>query len=205
MIDVVARHFSTDSATSSLDTTSGVLELNTNRIGDDRGAFSVTYEAQLAATFGINELFVQDNQSVSAKRGTLRGIHLQLPPHSQGKLVRVLRGSILDVIVDARPGSPTLGQHVSIEVSAERRNQVWVPRGFGHGFCTLEDDTEVFYKVDAPWSPEAERSILWSDPTLAIDWIVDAAEMTLSDKDEDAPSFNDIVGEIEAAIEGTTR
>jgi dTDP-4-dehydrorhamnose 3,5-epimerase len=194
LIDVIHTHFAHEGDPRA------VLELSTNRIGDDRGAFSVTYEASLASRFGITELFVQDNQSISTRRGTLRGIHLQLPPFEQGKLVRVLRGRILDVIVDARPDSPTLGHSVAIEVSAEARNQVWIPRGFGHAFCTLDDDTEVFYKVDAPWAPEAERSILWSDPALGIDWTVDTGAMTLSDKDADAPSFAEILAEIEAAL-----
>lgn len=175
-----------------------VLEFEITWFGDDRGSFAETFNATKAADFGLTEPFVQDNHSISAPVGTLRGLHLQLPPHAQGKLVRVLRGKIVDVVVDLRPGSPTHGQHASITVDANR-NQVWVPRGFAHGFCTLEPDTEVAYKVDNLWAPDAERSLAWDDPTLAIDWPIGPDEVTLSGKDADGLSLAEVTAEIAAA------
>ncbi len=175
-----------------------VLEFEITWFGDDRGSFAETFNAAKAAPFGTTETFVQDNHSVSGPAGTLRGLHLQLPPHEQGKLVRVLSGRILDVVVDLRPGSPTHGRHASIELSREAGNQLWVPRGFAHGFCTLEPDTEVAYKVDRSWAPDSERSLSWSDPTLDIAWPFAADELTLSPKDAAGVSFAEIVDEIDA-------
>ncbi len=114
--------------------------------------------------------FIQDNQPRSRERGTIRGLHFQIAPFAQAKLVRVLRGAAYDVAVDLRRGSPTFGQSVGVELSAERGNQLFVPAGFAHGYCTLEPDTEVFYKVDAPYSREHERGLLWNDPALNIAW-----------------------------------
>lgn len=178
-MDVVSRHFD------------AVLEVVPPRFGDDRGFFSETYNASVAASLGINEPFVQDNQSLSRPVGTIRGLHFQADPFAQGKLVRVLRGRIMDVAVDIRPGSPTFGQHCGVELSAEAGNQLWVPTGFAHGFATLEPDTEVFYKVTNLWNREAEGAIRWNDPDLAIDWGVADGDASLSDKDHVAPLFAD--------------
>jgi dTDP-4-dehydrorhamnose 3,5-epimerase len=130
---------------------------------------------------------VQDNHSFSASRGTLRGLHFQTPPMAQGKLVRVTRGRIFDVAVDIRHGSKTFGQHVAAEISAESWNQIWIPAGFAHGLCTLEPNTEVLYKVTAPYSPAHDRGIAWNDPTLGVDWPVAGPEVTVSVKDAAHP------------------
>ncbi len=179
----------------------GVLVLSTPRFGDDRGSFAVTFEVHAAAAVGMSEPFVQDNHSVSVPVGTLRGLHLQLAPYSQGKLVRVVKGRILDVVVDLRTGSPTRGQHASIELDAESGNQLWVPRGFGHGFCTLLPDTEVVYKVDNTYTPAAERSLAWNDPTLGIDWPVTEETATLAGKDRDGLSYRQIIDEIDSVVQ----
>lgn len=178
---------------------SDVLEFEITWFGDDRGAFAEIFNAAKAAEFGLTEPFVQDNHSTSAPVGTLRGMHLQLPPFAQGKFVRVLRGRILDVVVDLRPGSPTHGHHAGIELSRDASNQLWVPRGFAHGFCTLEPDTEVAYKVDNTYAPDAERSLAWDDPTIGIDWPFSADEVTLSGKDAQGLSFDEITAQIAAA------
>lgn len=170
----------------------GVFVLSTPRFLDNRGSFAVTFEAGAAADLGLPGHFVQDNLSVSSEPGTLRGIHLQLPPFSQGKLVRVLRGSIADVAVDLRPDSPTFGHHEVIELTAESGEQAWIPAGFGHAFCTLEPDTEVFYKVDAPYAPAAERTLAWNDPDVAVVWPL-ADEPILSDKDAAGLSLAEIM------------
>ena len=132
--------------------------------GDHRGFFSETYNKKALAGVGIDFDFVQDNHSRSATKGTLRGLHCQIPPFGQNKLVRVVRGAIFDVAVDLRTGSPTFGQYVSAVISAEEWNQILVPIGFAHGFCTIEPDTEVIYKVTKYWSAGHERGILWDDP-----------------------------------------
>lgn len=159
------------------------------RFGDDRGFFSETYNAAQFKAAGIDADFIQDNQSLSAPTGTVRGLHFQAPPFAQSKLVRVLRGSILDVAVDVRTGSPTYGKWVSAELSAKNGVQIFVPRGFLHGFVTRQQDTEIAYKVDNYYSRESEGSVRWNDETLAIDWGVDPADVTLSDKDLAAPGF----------------
>lgn len=181
---------------------SDVLELSTPRFVDDRGSFAVTFEVGVAAGLGMTEPFVQDNHSVSIPVGTLRGLHLQLPPFSQGKLVRVVRGRILDVVVDLRADSRRRGEHAAIELDAETGHQLWVPRGFAHGFCTLEPDTEVIYKVDNAYAPSAERSLAWNDPTLGIDWPVDEATVTLTPKDAAGLSLREIIDDIDAADQG---
>ena len=160
--------------------------------GDDRGYFSETYNKQAFAEAGVLETFVQDNQSFSATQGTVRGLHFQIPPFAQAKLVRVLRGSILDVAVDLRRGSPTYGRHVSAVISARERNQILVPVGFAHGFCTLEPDTEMIYKVTDYYAPECDRGIAFDDPDLGIAWPVGPAEATLSDKDRRHPRLRDL-------------
>ncbi len=159
-----------------------------DRFGDSRGYFSETYRDDRFGALGIGP-FLQDNQSFSAARGTLRGLHCQVAPNVQGKLVRVLRGAIWDVAIDIRGGSATYGQHVAALLSAENFAQLWVPQGFLHGFCTLEPDTEVLYKVTAPYDRAAERAVIWNDPALALPWPIEPTEVHLSDKDRIAPSF----------------
>jgi dTDP-4-dehydrorhamnose 3,5-epimerase len=159
---------------------------------DTRGAFSETYNRQAMSDAGIPAEFVQDNQSLSASTGTLRGLHFQIAPHAQGKLVRVIRGVIMDVAVDIRAGSPTFGRHVSATLSAENRMQIWVPPGFAHGFCTLEPNTEVIYKVTAYYAPDCDRGLQWDDADLGIKWPVSAETVTLSDKDRKQTAFRDL-------------
>ena len=165
----------------------GVFEIRPRRFGDDRGFFSEVWSHGALAEAGQNLNFVQDNHSYSAARGVLRGLHYQLPPVAQDKLVRVTRGSVYDVAVDIRPGSTTFGKWVGLVVSAELWNQILVPKGFAHGFVTLEEHTEVQYKVTAPYQPDLERGIRFDDPDLGIEWPVAASEVQLSGKDRIAP------------------
>lgn len=165
----------------------GPLLITPRRIGDHRGFFSETFRADLLAENGVAAPFVQDNHVRSVARGVLRGLHFQLPPRAQGKLVRAARGSILDVCVDIRDRSPTYGRHIAVELSAENWRQLWVPVGFAHGYVTLEDDTEVLYKTTDYYSPQHERSLAWDDPALAIDWRVARDGVTLSEKDRTQP------------------
>ncbi len=160
--------------------------------GDARGFFSETYRRSVLAEHGADVEFVQDNHSRSASRGTVRGLHFQKPPRAQGKLLRVTRGAVLDVAVDIRRGSPTFGQHVAVRVSEEDWNQIYIPPGFAHGFCTLADDTEVLYKVTDYYSPEHDAGLRWDDPALAIQWPVGAGEATLSDKDTRHPLLSEL-------------
>ncbi|AWN41150.1 dTDP-4-dehydrorhamnose 3,5-epimerase [Methylobacterium durans] len=162
------------------------------RFGDDRGWFSETYRADVLADSGIDIAFVQDNQSFSAPKGTVRGLHFQVHPAPQAKLVRVLQGAILDVAVDLRRSSATYGQHVAVRLDAEGGEQLFIPHGFAHGFCTLTPDTMVAYKVDAYYSPEHDRALLWNDLALAIAWPVAAEQAILSDKDKVAPRLADL-------------
>ncbi len=166
---------------------------------DERGSFMETYSDRKFAEAIGDIAFVQDNYAVSRQRGTLRGLHFQLPPMAQSKLVRVIKGAILDVGVDLRAGSPTYLQHVAVELSAHNRAQFFVPAGFAHGYVTLEDDTHVAYKVDAHYSPQHERSVLWSDPDLAIDWRLGGAEPVVAQKDAAAPCVNDIAATLPKA------
>lgn len=168
-----------------------VIEVIPPRFGDHRGFFSETWRRGSFTDAGIGQEWVQDNQSYSRDVGTVRGLHFQVPPVAQAKLVRVLRGAIFDVAVDIRRGSPTYGRWVGVELSAEKWNQLLVPAGFAHCFMTIQPDTEVLYKVDAPWSREHERAILWNDPDLAIAWPELGCEPTLSGKDADAPRLAD--------------
>ena len=165
----------------------GVYEIVPKKFGDDRGFFSETYNAKVLREAGIDLTFVQDNQSYSAAKGVLRGLHYQLAPMAQDKLVRVIKGAILDVAVDIRKSSPTFGKWVSLEVSAEKWNQILVPKGCAHGFVTLVPDTEVIYKVTELYSPAHDRSIRFDDPQIGIDWPLAAAELQLSAKDTAAP------------------
>jgi dTDP-4-dehydrorhamnose 3,5-epimerase len=164
------------------------------RYGDARGYFSETFSAPRFAEAGLTAPFVQDNQSFSATRGTLRGLHCQVAPRVQGKLVRVIRGSIWDVAVDARPSSPDFGKYAAAILSAENGSQLWVPPGFLHGFCTLEPDTEVIYKVTDLYDRPSERGVIWNDPALALPWPVDEGEVVLSDKDQVLPGWADAAG-----------
>ena len=161
------------------------------RFGDARGWFSETWTKPKMEAAGLHFDFMQDNHSYSAQTHTLRGLHYQAPPFAQAKLVRVARGAVLDVAVDIRVGSPTYLKWVSAELSAENGAQLLVPRGFLHGFLTLQPDTEVLYKVDNPYSGEADGSVRFDDPTLGVDWGVDPAKTTLSDKVAAAPAFAD--------------
>ena len=169
-----------------------VKVLTPRKFGDDRGFFSETYNKLTLAELGIDLEFVQDNHSLSVPRGTIRGMHFQIPPFAQDKLVRVVRGAILDVAVDLRRSSPTYGRHVAVEVSAAKWNQVMVPIGFAHGFCSLEPDTEVIYKVTNYYSVEHDRGVLWSDPALGIEWPVSAERAFLSDKDKNWPPLAEL-------------
>jgi len=162
------------------------------RFNDVRGYFSEIWSDHLFRKEIADVTFVQDNLSNSAKKGTLRGLHFQKPPSAQGKMVRVLRGSIFDVAVDIRRGSPSYGQHVAIRLDATDGAQLWVPPGFLHGFCTLEDDTDVFYKVTAYYSPDHDAGIIWNDPDLTINWPVDADSVVISEKDRRHPRLRDM-------------
>ena len=168
-----------------------VILLTPPRFGDARGFFSETYNARRFAEAGVAGPFVQDNQSLSARKGTIRGLHCQIAPSVQGKLVRCVRGAIWDVAVDIRHGSPTFGQHAAAVLSAENWSQLWVPAGFLHGFCTLEPDTEVIYKVTADYDRATERGVIWNDPMLALPWPVAAADAVLSEKDTALPLLAD--------------
>jgi dTDP-4-dehydrorhamnose 3,5-epimerase len=168
-----------------------VFEITPRRFGDARGFFSETYNAERFAAAGIDLVFVQDNHSYSAPAGVLRGLHYQLAPRAQDKLVRVVRGAILDVAVDIRRGSPDFGRWVALEVSAQKGNQILVPKGFAHGFVTLVADTEVIYKVTDFYSPDHDRSIRFDDPAIGIDWPVKGEAVVLSDKDRAAPLLAD--------------
>jgi len=158
---------------------------------DARGYFVETYNARAARDAGLTAEFVQDNEALSLKRGTVRALHFQVPPKVQAKLVRVLRGSIFDVAVDLRAGSPSYGRWIAATLTAKGGEQIFVPRGFAHGYCTLEDDTVVAYKVDDYYAPECERGLAWDDPALKIDWPVSPADAVLSDKDRKLPGFAD--------------
>jgi dTDP-4-dehydrorhamnose 3,5-epimerase len=169
-----------------------VIEVTPPRFGDERGFFSETYNLQKLAAAGIDVTFVQDNQSYSAEKGVLRGLHLQAPPFAQDKLVRVIRGKIFDVAVDIRRGSPRFAQWVGRTLSAEEGNQLFIPKGFAHGFLTLEPDTEVTYKVSDFYAPDHEMSIIFSDPDIGIEWPLDGATPILSSKDAVAPRLSDL-------------
>ena len=160
-----------------------VLLITPRRHGDARGWFSETWSRKSLATAGLDIDFVQDNQAFNARSGTVRGLHFQTAPHPQAKLVRVLAGAILDVAVDVRAGSPTRGRWVSARLTAEGGEQLFVPRGFAHGYCTLCDDVMLAYKVDGDYAPQTEGGVIWNDPDLAIDWPVGPDAAVLSDKD----------------------
>ncbi|WP_331376972.1 dTDP-4-dehydrorhamnose 3,5-epimerase [Sinorhizobium chiapasense] len=165
----------------------GVLEIVPRKFSDERGFFSETYNAETLLAHGIALTFVQDNHSYSAMAGTVRGLHYQLPPRAQAKLVRVVRGRAFDVVVDIRRGSSTFAQWVGVELSAEKWNQILVPVGFAHGLVTLEPETEVLYKVSEHYSAEHDRAIRFDDPQIGIRWPVAPDRLCLSAKDRDAP------------------
>ncbi|MBO0756076.1 MAG: dTDP-4-dehydrorhamnose 3,5-epimerase [Bradyrhizobiaceae bacterium] len=172
-----------------------VKVIRTPKFGDHRGFFSEVYNKQALTEAGIDIDFVQDNHSLSAEKGTVRGLHFQTPPFAQDKLVRVARGTIFDVAVDLRRRSPTYGKHVSAILSAAAWNQILVPIGFAHGFMTLEPDTEVIYKVSNYYAPKHDKGLLWNDADLAIAWPLQAA--ILSDKDRQQPRLSELVSPFE--------
>jgi dTDP-4-dehydrorhamnose 3,5-epimerase len=168
-----------------------VVEITPKKFGDHRGFFSEVFKRSALRDADIDIDFVQDNHSMSQAVGVVRGLHYQKPPYAQAKLIRVIRGAIFDVAVDIRQASPTFGQHVSRIISADNWKQLLIPAGFAHGFATLEPDTEVLYKVNAPYAPDHEAGILWNDPALGINWPVDDSTVTLSDKDKVYPTLAD--------------
>lgn len=168
-----------------------------NRFADARGYFCETFQRSAFAEKGVPHDFVQDNQSSSERVGTVRGLHFQRPPFAQAKLVRVLRGAILDVVVDLRRLSPTFGRHVSVKLDSESDEQLFVPKGFAHGFCTLQPQTVVFYKVDEVYSPGHDGGLCWADPELAIEWPVRTSEALLSPKDRTLPTFDQLASVFE--------
>jgi len=168
-----------------------VLLLTPRRFQDPRGFFSETWNAARYTEAGIPGPFVQDNHAVSNTRGVVRGLHCQIGPNAQGKLVRVVRGAIWDVAVDMRRASSTYGRHAGTVLSAENWCQLWVPTGFLHGYCTLTEETEVIYKVTAPWDLQAERGVIWHDPDLDVAWPITEADAVLSNKDQLLPKLKD--------------
>jgi dTDP-4-dehydrorhamnose 3,5-epimerase len=176
-----------------------VIVLTPKRFGDERGFFTETWSRRAYGEAGIDLDFVQDNHSLSRPVGVIRGLHFQIAPSPQGKLVRVVHGRILDVAVDLRKGSPTFGHHVTQELSGENGRQMWVPVGFAHGFCTLEPDTEVIYKVTGYYDAAADRGLAFDDPDLAIPWPVAPESATVSEKDRRHPRLKDLPAYFEAA------
>ncbi|RWX78851.1 dTDP-4-dehydrorhamnose 3,5-epimerase [Neorhizobium lilium] len=171
---------------------SGLFLITPKKFGDSRGYFMETFRQALFAEHVGPFEFVQDNQSLSAEVGTVRGLHFQLEPKAQGKLVRCVAGALLDVAVDIRSGSPTYGKHIAVELTAENGRQLWVPPGFAHGFCTLAPNTEISYKVTNYYSGEHDRGLLWNDPAIGIDWPVEAEKAALSEKDRKQPPLADL-------------
>lgn len=170
----------------------GVLLVVPRRFGDERGYLVETYRADAFRALGIEADFVQDNQSLSARAGTVRGLHFQTPPAAQAKLVRAIRGAVFDVAVDLRRGSPSFGRWCAATLTAAGGEQLFIPRGFAHGFCTLEPDTEVAYKIDGYYAPDCDAGVLWNDPEIGIAWPVEPAEATLSEKDRKLPRLREI-------------
>lgn len=175
----------------------GPVEVTPRKFGDDRGYFVETFSHARYVECGIAEdAWVQDNQSLSNQKFTLRGLHYQVAPQAQAKLVRVLRGSIFDVAVDIRPNSPTYRKWIGIRLTAQEGNQLYVPAGFAHGFLTLEDDCEIAYKVSKYYSKPHDRSIAWNDPAIAIDWPLQGVAPVLSAKDAEAPKLAQVETEL---------
>lgn len=167
----------------------GLAKIVPARLGDHRGYFSEVFKDGWFRENVVDVTFVQENESLSATVGTVRGLHFQLEPFAQGKLVRCLAGRIFDVAVDIRVGSPTYGQWYGAELSKENGEQLWVPAGFAHGFATLEPDSIIFYKVTAPYSAENDRGLLWNDPAIGIEWPLPLENAVLSDKDKKQPTL----------------
>lgn len=163
-----------------------------DRHGDARGYLVETWNRQAFAAAGIDVDFVQDNESYSKSAGTIRGLHYQRPPRAQAKLIRVLRGAVFDVAVDIRRASPTFGRHVGAQLTAERGELLFVPVGFAHGFCTLEPDTELAYKVSDFYAREHDAGILWNDPGFGIDWPLNGRPPVLSERDMSHPLLADV-------------
>jgi len=173
--------------------------LTLNRHVDDRGWFGETFRENRLSEIGVLRRFVQENQSYSKHLGTLRGLHFQVPPAAQAKLVSVLRGRVLDIVVDVRRESPTYGKFVSAELSDQFGQQMYVPVGFAHGFLTLEDNVTVLYKVSEYYAPERENGIRWNDPQVAVPWPISDADITLSDKDRRLPLLREFLSPFEYA------
>jgi dTDP-4-dehydrorhamnose 3,5-epimerase len=170
----------------------GPMLVMARSFADRRGVFTETYSERDFAALGIPDRFVQDNQSRSERAGTVRGLHFQAPPRAQAKLVRVLSGSVLDVVVDLRRSSSSYGRHLAVGLDAAEGHQLYIPQGFAHGFCSLEPGTTVAYKVSAPFAPELDRCLAWDDPELALPWPFGQAEAVLSDRDRRAPRLRDL-------------
>lgn len=175
----------------------GVVIITPQRFGDDRGYFSEVWSGKTLSAAGIDTDFVQDNHSLSADVGTVRGLHYQRPPHAQDKLVRCGAGAVIDVAVDIRKSSPTYGRHVAVELSAENGAQLLVPKGFLHGFSTLKPNSEVLYKCSDVYAPECDGAVYFASADLKIDWGIDAANAILSAKDTEAPVFADFISPFE--------
>lgn len=169
----------------------GVLIIQPRKFEDARGFFAPVFRPALLEEAGVDHGWVQDNQSLSVGKGTVRGMHFQRPPFAQAKLVRVVRGAALDVCVDLRRGSPTYGRHVAVQLTSDNLTQVYIPPGFAHGFCTLTDNTEVLYKVSAAWAPEHEGGIRWDDPALGIEWPVMPEDAVIAERDARWPLLAD--------------
>ncbi len=170
----------------------GVKVFQPARHRDDRGYFCEWYNARVLAAAGLDRRFVQDNVVLSQRPGTIRGLHFQIPPRAQGKLIGVLRGSAFDVAVDIRSGSPSFGRHVAVKLTAELGNQVFIPEGFAHGICSLEADTIVAYKVTDYYDPACDKGIAWNDPDLSIAWPFSAREAHLSERDRKLPRLAEL-------------
>jgi dTDP-4-dehydrorhamnose 3,5-epimerase len=168
----------------------GVRLIKPQVFGDQRGFFTETYSKKKFQEAGVEAVFVQDNHSKSEKKGVLRGLHFQKPPYEQAKLVRVVKGSVYDVVVDLRKDSPTFGKWEGFELSDKNFLMLYIPRGFAHGFCTLEPETEFLYKVDNVYAPESEGGVIWNDPDLSIDWPTQSP--ILSDKDQKWPNLSNL-------------
>ena len=177
--------------------------IRTRRFADERGFFSETYNRRAFAEAGIGAVFVQDNHVLSTASNTLRGLHFQVPPHPQAKLVRVVRGAIFDVAVDIRAGSPWFGQHVGVTLTPDGGEQIFVPAGFAHAYATLEPMTEVVYKVDDHFAPECDAGIAADDPDLAIRWPLGYDGAVLSDKDKRLPRLTDFTSPFQYAVPGS--
>lgn len=170
----------------------GLLIVRPKKFGDERGFFSEVFKQEALRAAGSDIVWTQDNHAFSAARGVLRGLHFQAPPFAQAKLIRVVRGAIYDVAVDIRTGSPTYGRHVGLELSTDNWLQLMVPAGFAHGYCTLTENTEVIYKVSAPYAPQCEGGLSWSDPALELRWPIATRDVQANDRDMNWPHLRDL-------------